>query len=179
MQSKNAIITICMLCLLFFIPCVALGEVVQTKNADGTVCYSVCTADGMQLHDPIPHEIVFAGDLYNDNGINIGSIYACYVDDDEHLAVYLFESNYFSGFVFQDVFQYSESLAVVGDLSYQYGYMDEQGNIVIPCQWRWAESFENGIAVVTYETSKEYASVWIDREGKIISLDPEYGYADE
>ena len=91
----------------------------------------------------------------------------------------MFESNYFSGFVFQDVFQYSESLAVVGDLSYQYGYMDEQGNIVIPCQWRWAESFENGIAVVTYETSKEYASVWIDREGKIISLDPEYGYADE
>ena len=86
MQSKNVIITICMLCLLFFIPCVALGEVAQTKNADGTVCYSVCTADGMQLHDPIPHEIVFAGDLYNDNGINIGSIYACYVDDDEHLA---------------------------------------------------------------------------------------------
>lgn len=53
MQSKNVIITICMLCLLFFIPCVALGEVAQTKNADGTVCYSVCTADGMQLHDPI------------------------------------------------------------------------------------------------------------------------------
>lgn len=78
-----------------------IGRSSPDKNADGTVCYSVCTADGMQLHDPIPHEIVFAGDLYNDNGINIGSIYACYVDDDEHLAVYLFESNYFSGFVFK------------------------------------------------------------------------------
>jgi len=49
---------------------------------------------------------------------------------------------------------------------WKYGYIDREGNVVIPPQYRYARSFENGMAVVEH-LNGEFSI--IDKEGNIIS----------
>ena len=45
-----------------------------------------------------------------------------------------------------------------------WGYLDEDGQEVIPCQWDKADIFRNGLAYV----EKEELSAYIDPEGNIV-----------
>lgn len=45
--------------------------------------------------------------------------------------------------------------------NYQYGFINDEGNLVIPLAYDYAESFNNGIAKVT----KKNRSFYIDKKG--------------
>lgn len=152
---------------------------IDTPKETDKLMYTLFRENDGKVYASTPYEIyeVFS----SSEGVEV---YACFVEnqdnpleDCEMLAIYLASCDYFSGFIYQDV-QYSEGLicALYQDF---YGYLDVKGNIVIPFQWAAATPFQDGIAKVAYRTSLGYADVWIDREGKIISLDPEYGYTNE
>lgn len=69
------------------------------------------------------------------------------------------EKNYYSRSSF------AQGLAVVQDENYKYGYINEQEQEVIPCQFDSAQDFlPNGFAIV----SKEYLYGTIDRAGKSV-----------
>ena len=57
----------------------------------------------------------------------------------------------------------SEGLAYVKDSNGKYGYIDEDGKVVIPCKWKEAWSFDEGLAQVQDDNEK-----WglIDKTGK-------------
>ena len=63
-------------------------------------------------------------------------------------------------------FFFSEGLAVVIDKETDNrGFIDETGKVVIPCQWRYANDFSEGLAPVQDEHKK-----WgyIDMTGKLV-----------
>lgn len=172
MRRMQVLISVCILCLLQVQSAYAVE--IRTKMIENVTYYVLCDTFGEYLHDPVPYEIEPVLTLHDDSGNSFGEVYGYVGFDGNYLAIIL--DSYFSGFIFSDVFCYSESLIPVANLDGEFGYLDQHGNIVIPCQWSWAEPFENGIAIVSYETADGYANVWIDQNGEIISLDPEYGY---
>ena len=174
MRRIQVLISVCFLYLLLFPAQFAYAVEIRTETVENVTYYVPCDTHGEYLHTPVPYEIEPALTLYDDCGNFLGEVYGFVGVDGNYLAIIL--DSYFSGFIFSDVFCCSESLIPVADLNGKYGYLDQQGNIVIPCQWSWAEPFENGVAIVSYETAYSYANVWIDKSGRIISLDPEYGY---
>lgn len=142
------------------------------QPGDSGASYVLMRADGSMLHEPTPYEI------YEVRGSSESvEVYACFVEDPgnhdndrEMLAIYIASADYFSGFIYQDV-QWSEgyiSAAYEG----RYGYLDMNGNVVIPFQWAVASPFHNGIAQVDYETSYGYAIAYIDTTGTIVALHP-------
>lgn len=177
MKKLQVLISICFFCALLTQGQLASAEEIQTEIVENTTCYVLCNTRGEYLHTPVPYAIEPVLTLYDENGDSFGEVYGYVGLNGNYLAIVLDANDYFSGYVFSDVFSCSESLITVADLNGKYGYLDQQGNIIIPCQWSWAEPFENGVAVVSYETAYGYANVWIDKTGRIISLDPEYGYA--
>ena len=60
--------------------------------------------------------------------------------------------------------KYSEGLAIVVDSNGKYGFIDEDGKVVVPCKWELASDFSEGQATVTDANGK-----WctIDKTGKI------------
>lgn len=47
----------------------------------------------------------------------------------------------------------------------KYGYADDLGNVIIPCQWNWAESFSEGLAQVK---DNRWKSGYINKLGKVV-----------
>ena len=178
MKGFRTLCTLLLLCITCFIARPATAEEIRTMRIEDSIYYVICDTHGTMLHEPVPYEIQSAFSIYDHtNGVYVGEAYGFVNHDGHFLAITLEESGYFSGFIFTDVFSYSESLMVIADLHGNYGYIDLKGNVIIPCQWEWAQPFENGIALVTYRTADGYANVWINKNGEIVSLDPEYGYA--
>ena len=70
---------------------------------------------------------------------------------------------YCSSIVFQ--YPFTEGLALVRNGFGNYGYIDESGEVVIPCQWKWGWSFSDGLARVQDANDK-----WgyIDKTGKVV-----------
>jgi hypothetical protein len=62
---------------------------------------------------------------------------------------------------------FSEGLAAVC-MDYKWGYVDASGNVVIPYQYEWAESFSDGVARVESEESGVFSSIYIDKTGKTV-----------
>ena len=62
-----------------------------------------------------------------------------------------------------DIYSYKEGLARVVDFNDKYGFIDEQGNIAIPCEWKYADDFHDGLA---YVANAEGDHGYIDKSGK-------------
>ena len=62
-----------------------------------------------------------------------------------------------------DIYPYKEGLARVVDFNDKYGFIDEQGNIAIPCEWKYADDFHDGLA---YVANAEGDHGYIDKSGK-------------
>ena len=60
---------------------------------------------------------------------------------------------------------YSEGLACVQDANHKWGFIDKTGKVVIPCQWKYANDFREGMATV--EDNNKWGL--IDKTGKVIS----------
>ena len=89
------------------------------------------------------------------------------------MALYIYPGDYFSDFIYSEIWRFSEGLAPVS-IEYWFGYIDLTGKFVIPPQWEWAEPFKDGYATVTYEAEDKYCNAWINHDGVIVSLtDPE------
>ena len=65
----------------------------------------------------------------------------------------------------QDVSDFSEGLAAVQDENGKWGFIDENGNVVIHCQWYYAVPFSDGMALVIDE---EHRGGFIDKNGNIV-----------
>ena len=63
------------------------------------------------------------------------------------------------------IYTYHEGLARVQNEQLQFGFVDEKGEEVIPCQWKLAKDFSGGLAPVKNEQDK-----WgyIDKTGKVV-----------
>ncbi len=156
----------------------AKSDVFVKQLQKGTSTYYVlCLEDGTELHEPIPYPI---DDAPFEGGFDGCDIFAYYdpITDNESFAIYFESTGFFSGFIYREVHDFSEGLAAACSLvNGKFGYIDRNGNVIVPFQWEWAEDFENGIAMVTYQTFDDYKNVWINKTGEIISIDPEWGYA--
>ena len=132
--------------------------------------YVLLRSDGSKVHEPVQHCI------YEVRGSSESiEVYACFIEDPnnhdndhEMLGIYIASEDYFSGFIYQDV-QWSEGF-IVAAYEERDGYLDMEGNVVIPFQWATASPFQDGIAEVTYETSYGYAIAYIDTSGTIVAL---------
>ena len=142
--------------------------------------YAIIDKNGKPLHDCIPYEIhqdEIETHLYKGNTY---SIYRYFYLDQEgvtHVALVVEPGKVFTGFIFGEVFAFSEGLAVAcydldrGD-GYGYGYIGLDGNVIIPFNWVWCESFIDGKALVTYEAADRYANLIIDQSGIVIQIPP-------
>jgi len=147
------------------------GTKIEQVMVEDVPYYVVCSMDGKWLHDPVPFPITIASD--NEDGDSESLVLAI---DEVGLAIYHKKTGWFSGFIYQEVHVFSEGLCAVSTDKELFGYINAYGETVIPLRWEWTEDFQNGIALVTYETANGYKNVWINTEGEIISLDPDYGY---
>lgn len=151
---------------------------VASFESSGQVTYAVCDKEMKPFHTPIADEI-YVSDCYDYIDYLTGEKHSIYVynilkdEKTQAIAIYLYPSDFFSGFIYDEFFAFSENLAPVS-IGGRFGYIDLKGNIVIPAQWEWAEHFQNGCAMVTYQTKDGYENAWINHDGKIVSLsDPE------
>lgn len=64
---------------------------------------------------------------------------------------------------------YSEGHVSVVDASGKAGYLDVNGNLVIPCQYRIARPFSHGWASVA-PAKKKHRTIYIDSKGKTLKL---------
>lgn len=71
-----------------------------------------------------------------------------------------------------DAFDFSDGLARVKYLD-KCGFIDKTGNLVIPCEWKYANDFEEGLATVWSENHKVG---FIDKTGKLV-VPCEWDYA--
>ena len=73
---------------------------------------------------------------------------------------------------FHDAEHFSEGLAAVENIKYRVGYVDKQGNLVIPYRFIEGREFRNGRAVVR---ANIYGGPWgmIDTKGNWI-MEPKY-----
>ena len=62
-----------------------------------------------------------------------------------------------------DIYPYKEGLARVVDFNDKYGFIDENGNVAIPCEWKYAEDFHDGLA---YVANVEGDHGYLDKSGK-------------
>ena len=62
-----------------------------------------------------------------------------------------------------DIYPYKEGLARVVDFNSKYGFIDENGNVAIPCEWKYAENFHEGLA---YVANADGDHGYIDKSGK-------------
>ncbi len=78
----------------------------------------------------------------------------------------------FTGFVFGEVFPFSEGRAPACRFgnSRGYGYIGVDGEFIIPDIWEWAESFSNGEAIVSYRTALGYRDLIINLYGEVIGI---------
>ena len=58
-----------------------------------------------------------------------------------------------------------EDLAAVLDDNWKCVFIDKTGKLVIPCQWKGAKYFRNGMAEVKDADGKTY---FIDKTGKVV-----------
>ena len=65
-----------------------------------------------------------------------------------------------------------QELMRVQDATYKYGFIDKQGNTVIPCKYDYAGSFSEGLALVVLKSKWGF----IDKQGKIV-VPFQYDYA--
>ena len=145
---------------------------VHTREDEVGVWYVLLREDGSEVHEPTQYE------LYEVRGASESiEVYAAFVEDPENhefdremLAIYIPSIDYFSGFIYQDV-QWSEGF-ILAAYNGRYGYLDMNGNIVIPFQWASGAPYHNGLAQVGYETSYGYAIAYIDTTGTIVALHP-------
>ena len=56
-------------------------------------------------------------------------------------------------------------MANVKNEEWKSGYIDKSGNLVIPCIWKGAWAFSDGLAIVMDEEGNEHV---IDKTGKIV-----------
>ncbi|MBR6030851.1 MAG: WG repeat-containing protein [Bacteroidaceae bacterium] len=63
------------------------------------------------------------------------------------------------------VFIYKEGMTIVKDERGCYGFQDLSGKIVIPCQWKFADNFSEGLARVKDDNEKWLT---IDKSGNIV-----------
>lgn len=62
-------------------------------------------------------------------------------------------------------FIYKEGMTIVKDERGCYGFQDLSGKIVIPCQWKFADNFSEGLARVKDDNEKWLT---IDKSGNIV-----------
>jgi hypothetical protein len=53
----------------------------------------------------------------------------------------------------------------VKDANDKWGYIDKTGAVVIPCQWKFAMNFHNGLAEVDDANGKRHK---INKQGEIV-----------
>lgn len=61
--------------------------------------------------------------------------------------------------------RFSEGLAPVEDAHRNWGYIDNTGKVVIPCQWSQAEPFSEGLAAVQ---DANWKWGFINKTGKVV-----------
>ena len=66
---------------------------------------------------------------------------------------------------YKDVYDFSEGMAQVTHVNGLCGYINKYGNEVIPCKWKFATKFQNGLALVHDKDGKPY---YIDKSGHIV-----------
>jgi len=73
------------------------------------------------------------------------------------------------------MYRFYDNRAVVakrgGPYNYLYGFVDENGHEVIPCQYYWVSDFNDGIAAV-WDTSTNKVG-YIDKQGNYL-IEPQY-----
>ncbi|MBP5136992.1 MAG: WG repeat-containing protein, partial [Paludibacteraceae bacterium] len=63
---------------------------------------------------------------------------------------------------------YQEGLGCVVDAEEKYGYVDLNGNVVIPCQFVYGGWFSEGLAAVAISADYSIKYGFIDKTGKIV-----------
>ena len=63
---------------------------------------------------------------------------------------------------------FSDGLCIIENVLNRYGYVDIQGNIVIPIEYEYVYDFSNGIAKVE-KNKKEY---YINKKGQVVNYNP-------
>lgn len=61
--------------------------------------------------------------------------------------------------------KYIEGLSIVIGNNGKFGFIDIQGELVIPCKWRWANEFHDGMAFVVNDNLKVG---YIDKKGEFV-----------
>ena len=101
-------------------------------------------------------------------------VYYDEIAERQECAVFIPETDYFSGFIYHEICMYSDGLAMVITFDFSYGFIDEKGELVIPAIWSDAWDFCGDIAMVSLQVNTEegYQDVCINKKGEIISLEP-------
>lgn len=132
---------------------------------------------GNMLFDPIPFCITREGveEVWCEN--NKFFVERFWYSDDSgfcRTALIIEPLGVFTGFIFGEVFGFSEGRAAACryEESGGYGYIGIDGEFIIPDIWEWAESFSNGRAVVSYRTALGYRNLIINMDGEVIGIVP-------
>jgi len=163
-----------------------------TFEEEGINYYVLCDENGKYLHTPVPYIIEWEltqRELFEDMGWTLPDDFVdpdwerfWYSDPELNkyvTGIYIPSTGAFTGFRFYEFFRFSDSigLAPVSDpVSGLFGYIDKNGELVIPFQWSWADPFDDktGTACVSYISRNGYNNAYIDAEGVIIRLGPPY-----
>lgn len=70
------------------------------------------------------------------------------------------------GQMWRNVGYFQEDLAPVEDENERYGFIDRTGTVVIPCQFKYAYWFNEGMAWITSDDGFNHG--YIDKTGKIV-----------
>ena len=62
-------------------------------------------------------------------------------------------------------------MAVVQDFIKRLGYINKQGELVVPCRWRRANFFSQGVAKVSDTKAGLFSWKWvfIDKQGRVVT----------
>ena len=149
-------------------------EVLPAEFAEMPVCANdifYVGQDGMWTGYSAGKEVVFGPTLmfppYKfSHGYMINTVAETVNDPSPLMAFYRPDGKQAFGMTFQNAFDFSDGLARVC-IDEKYGYIDQNGETVIPCQYELAYDFINGFALV--KTSGKFS--FIDKTGTIIAKD--------
>lgn len=150
----------------------AFGLAVVEKKGDYFVINK--SADKVvQIPDGYPWVVIKSKNiiLYGTISGEIGLRYYGFMDIEGTILsepVFYVESEYLF-----DLHHYSEGMLIVSNEEDKYGYLNEQGQLHIPCLYDSAQSFDNGYAVVRREDQRYR----IDKSGKLTEIiEPDYPF---
>ena len=152
---------------------------VANKNADGEYVYAFIDSTGEEVTE---YAFVEAGDFSSgmawvrlEEDGKVG-----YIDVSGELVlqpVFEEEFNFSDGLLLLCSGDYSDDfsfhMSYYGDA--QFGYMNTQGDTVIPIQFAWATTFSDGVAAVSTKGLGDYGFGYIKPDGSFL-IEPQYLY---